>query len=614
MEPLDRKIIFDPIRLADILDPASRASNDTKTPEEFPEAITVQAASDKNEQPESGTSAANTVNPVIEAPLHSDTQSIDPPINSSYDDSVDTLEIDSLVIHGSPATQPDAEPEDRQRDVRHEDELLPQQNIVSSQQDQPVTPPIVAPSPSDPASVTPPVTPPPDPVDPPVDLVGTFGDDTITGATGNDTLDGSFGDDVLIGLGGDDRLLGNLGNDILDGGEGNDYVFGGNGDDVVIGGPGDDELRGGIDDDLLIGGDGNDYLNGWDGNDQLSGGAGNDILDGGDGDDAYVIEADATSDTDQITDSNGQDVLIFDGFNPFEDVDVVFEDGADLVFSFNDGGSLTLMNFYGTGNIETIRHDGQEYVTNADASVPLSFADFVGGTSDQIFTGTEANDVASTGDGDDRLAGNGGDDTLSGGGGNDEINGGAGADTLNGDDGFDTLSGGAGNDILNGGGGDDRILGETGHDVGNGGSGNDYLFGDFGNDTLSGGDGNDEVRGGFNDDTLYGNADDDFLHGFAGNDTLDGGTGVDRLEGGSGRDTFIMRRGYGADTIADYSVASTGVFFADKIDLSDFGIASFSDLVMSDFSGDTQIDLGSGDSLTLEGVSSSDLGTDDFLF
>mgnify|MGYP003775675821 CR=1 FL=1 len=83
---------------------------------------------------------------------------------------------------------------------------------------------------------------------------------------------------------------------------------------------------------------------------------------------------------------------------------------------------------------------------------------------------------------------------------------------------------------------------------------------------------------------------------------------------GTGRDTFITRRGYGNDTIADYSVASAGVFYADKIDLSDFGFASFHDLVLSDIDGDAYIDLGSGDSITLEGVNSGNLSADDFSF
>jgi len=131
---------------------------------------------------------------------------------------------------------------------------------------------------------------------------------------------------------------------------------------------------------------------------------------------------------------------------------------------------------------------------------------------------------------------------------------------------------------------------------------------------LSGGGGNDELRGGYDNDTLHGDAGDDFLHGYVGNDMLDGGTGRDRMEGGDGNDTFVMRRGYGADTIGDFAAFSLGATYADRIDLSDFGVASFSDLVLSESGGDTVIDLGGGDSLTLDGVAASSLGAEDFHF
>lgn len=596
MSTLDGKVIFDPLQLDDVLSPATPVSNDVTPHSDNPgsDELLGDGALPIAEK----TDQLAIANPIIENSSVIDQQFQSQPPVSMYDDSLDTLDVEELVTPiSSQSEQAITDPSERDDDksqTRNDDvrELLEQENADrnNGSSDAPTAssppgPPVVSPPP--PPSVS---------TDDSINLVGTFGNDTLSGASANDTLDGSSGNDTLLGLGGDDRLLGGFGNDHISAGAGNDYAFGGNGNDIIDGDAGNDELRGGLDNDQLNGGAGDDYLNGWDGNDTLSGGDGNDTLDGGEGNDTYSITAAAQGDFDQIIDSAGDDVLFFDDFNPFENVDVVFEDGVDLVFTFTEGGNLTLKNFYGDGAIETIRHGGQDYATNADASSPISFSDFVSGTADQIFNGTEANDIASTGSGNDRLTGNGGDDVLSGGGGDDEITGGDGADTLNGD------------------GGDDRILGEDGNDIANGGAGDDYLFGDFGDDTLSGGAGNDEVRGGFNNDTLYGDADDDFLHGFSGNDVLDGGTGIDRLEGGAGRDTFITRRGYGNDTIADYSVASAGVFFADKIDLSDFGIASFHDLVLSDIDGDAYIDLGGGDSLTLEGVNSGNLSADDFTF
>ncbi len=450
-------------------------------------------------------------------------------------------------------------------------------------------------------------------------------------------LVGGWNDDVLTGGSGDDRLLGNGGNDTLEGQDGDDYAFGATGDDLILGGNGSDELRGGLDNDVILGGNGDDYLNGWNGNDTLNGGDGNDVMEGGIGADTYVFSVDALGDQDVIRDSGGNDLLDFDTLDPFVHIASVSQIGSDLVFTYHDGGSLTVQGFYGTGEIEALRFDDAQYATNADASSPISFSDFVAGTQDLILAGGDSDDVLLGEDGNDRLIGGLGSDTLEGREGNDEIiggdgndflSGGAGNDVLIGGDAFDALGadqldggagddqlfGGNGNDVLLGGDGHDRLLGEAGNDIGEGGSGNDYLFGDTGNDKLSGGDGADEVRGGIGNDILFGNSGDDFVHGYFGNDWLNGGTGTDRLEGGSGRDTFEMRRGNGSDTIVDFTLFSAGAFFADKINLQDFGLAGFDDLVMSDIAGDTLINLGNGDELTLENVQSSDLSADDFSF
>ncbi|WP_432542169.1 ExeM/NucH family extracellular endonuclease [Kineococcus sp. SYSU DK002] len=88
---------------------------------------------------------------------------------------------------------------------------------------------------------------------------------TIVGTPGDDVLTGTNGRDVIAGLGGDD------------------VVTGGNGDDVLCGGDGDDVLRGGNGDDVLLGGAGDDALHGENGSDRLSGGAGDDVLDQGRG-------------------------------------------------------------------------------------------------------------------------------------------------------------------------------------------------------------------------------------------------------------------------------------------------------------------------------------------
>lgn len=93
---------------------------------------------------------------------------------------------------------------------------------------------------------------------------------TIVGTDGDDRLSGTDGDDVICGLGGDD---------VLSGGSGDDRIFGGAGDDVLSGGSGDDRIFGGADDDRLRGGPGRDLLVGGAGWDRSTGGAGRDECD-----------------------------------------------------------------------------------------------------------------------------------------------------------------------------------------------------------------------------------------------------------------------------------------------------------------------------------------------
>ena len=62
-------------------------------------------------------------------------------------------------------------------------------------------------------------------------LIGTLGDDTLTGTNVVNSIDGLDGNDQINGGGGNDLLYGSAGNDILDGGDGNDSLDGGAGRD-----------------------------------------------------------------------------------------------------------------------------------------------------------------------------------------------------------------------------------------------------------------------------------------------------------------------------------------------------------------------------------------------
>jgi Ca2+-binding RTX toxin-like protein len=105
---------------------------------------------------------------------------------------------------------------------------------------------------------------------------------TIVGTPGDDILSGTTGVDVIVGLGGDDQIYGHGGSDRICGHDGDDLLVGGDGADRLIGHSGDDTLRGGDGLDLLRGGRGDDTLEGGAGDDELFGSEGSDHMDGGD--------------------------------------------------------------------------------------------------------------------------------------------------------------------------------------------------------------------------------------------------------------------------------------------------------------------------------------------
>jgi RTX calcium-binding nonapeptide repeat (4 copies)/WD40-like Beta Propeller Repeat len=118
------------------------------------------------------------------------------------------------------------------------------------------------------------------------------GSDDVRLVSGANTADGGGGDDVLTGSEAPDRLLGGEGNDEIAGLGRADILFGGPGNDRLLGNRGDDHLDGGLGDDVLYGGeitgspanyDGYDVLLGRGGNDRMAGGWQKDRLFGGPG-------------------------------------------------------------------------------------------------------------------------------------------------------------------------------------------------------------------------------------------------------------------------------------------------------------------------------------------
>jgi hypothetical protein len=123
-------------------------------------------------------------------------------------------------------------------------------------------------------------------------------------------------------------------------------------------------------------------------------------------------------------------------------------------------------------------------------------------------------------------------------------------------------------------------------------AGNDAIFGRQGHDTIAGGDGLDRIVGG------------------AGNDRLDGGAGADVLAGGGGADTFVFTDGTGADRVEDFDALR-----GDRLDVSSFGFANASAVLAmaTDVGANCVIQLDADDSVTLLGVSRSDLSLGAFI-
>lgn len=131
-----------------------------------------------------------------------------------------------------------------------------------------------------------------------------------------------------------------------------------------------------------------------------------------------------------------------------------------------------------------------------------------------------------------------------------------------------------------------------------------------GDDTVHSGDGADKIDGGNGKDYLAGNRGGDTIVGGNGKDVIFGGLGNDILTGGNGKDTFIFPntqgRRSGDDIITD--------FHNDQIDLQLYN-TDFDTLAatFTDVDGNAVMDTGHG-TITLLGVSSTDLSASDFIF
>lgn len=163
-------------------------------------------------------------------------------------------------------------------------------------------------------------------------MIGTAGDDVLSGLDGDDVIIGNDGADTIKAGAGDDLLKAGAGDDVVFGNDGNDDLFGGAGRDLITGDAGDDRLFGDAGDDALEGGVGNDTVYGGSGNDRFiaTGGDGNDTYFGDDGEDTLDYAAIAANITADLGNGIGQHGSVSS-----------VQGGTDQIFGFEDfiGGS-----------------------------------------------------------------------------------------------------------------------------------------------------------------------------------------------------------------------------------------------------------------------------------
>ena len=459
-------------------------------------------------------------------------------------------------------------------------------------------------------------------------VIGSKAGDVIGRFTGDGILDGRGGDDTILVAGGRGQLLGGSGFDTLSFASaksavelslefGTATVSGQNakvsGFEMAIGTDFDDVLTGHVDNERLEGGLGNDTIDGRSGADTIAGGLGSDKLTGGTGDDLFVYGGEGL---DTITDFvAGQGTVdriqVTQMFSTVARVLVSTRQvGVDTEIDFGSGNKLVL------ANVDMSKLDVDDFTLPAgNFIVGTATGDVIDGTTSPGLQPKATNET-------DVVRGNGGNDSISSLGGDDLVEGGDGDDTLDPGTGADTVRGGTGNDtiIATADGSNDSFDGGAGIDTVSYATTGAGLLIDLadgkaraigpqaGVDTLTDVE---NAAGGNGDDAMYGSAAANRLEGGAGNDTLDGKGGPDTLVGGLGSDTFVFSTGYGADIVTDFEVG------IDKLNLS--LVASLTDLAAvmgkaSQSGKDTVIDLGNGDTLTLQGVTKASLTAGDVAF
>ncbi|MEZ5715357.1 MAG: Hint domain-containing protein, partial [Paracoccaceae bacterium] len=507
-------------------------------------------------------------------------------------------------------------------------------------------------------------------------LIGNIGDDGLDGGTGNDSLVGGDGNDSLWGRDGDDTLDGGAGNDAIYADAGNDSVLAGAGTDFISLTGGNDTVDAGDDDDNIVvnagayadgavvtvdggtGGVDSDTLNlsSWDAYRNLSTGT--------------DADGDSSSGSVELQDASGNWITV-----NFSEIETLVLPATDLtpdhIVEGTAAGDLITDTYTGDPDGDMVDNNDAADGSNDDVIYGYGGDDIIdAGLGSNTIFGGDGNDQLYGGSNADSLDGGSGDDSLYSGLGDDTVLGGDGADSIFASGGADLIDAGAGNDTIRftdadtvlGGDGDDLfradalVLDGSPIDI-TGGEGaetaGDTLYsgtynGDVQVDLTAGGSAADPESGtmqlgtttvtfseietvqtGAGNDSVTGSDGDDNVSTGAGADTVAGGAGDDRVDLGAGdgaQDLLLFSDGDGNDTVTGFEAPADngdGTFSGqDLLDVSgltdgsgnpvDVGDVTVTD-TNGDGTGDAILQFPNGESITLTGVSPSQVGSDDQL-
>jgi len=420
---------------------------------------------------------------------------------------------------------------------------------------------------------------------------------TINGVDSNDMLVGTAGDDVLSGgIGNDTYIVDNVGDRVIEAvNAGTDeirssvsYTLSDNVENLTLTGNSAQNAIGNALDNHITGNAADNYIDGGAGADVMAGGAGNDqyIVDNAND---KVIEL-AGGGNDRITSSVDYSLAGLDNVerldlvgpamvgigNQFDNILTASTAGSHLEGGLgNDqyiiGSGVNVSEAVGGGD-DWIAVTGDYTLATGQEIEKLSAYDPEHGAAVQL-TGNEFGQAIYGTYSGDHLNGMGGNDTLFGLDGSDYLDGGTGADKMDGGAGDDTfVVDNAGDQVAElAGGGTDKVVTSVSWTLAAGQEVETIVTNDPTSTAainLTGNEFANHIDGNAGANVLTGGGGNDVLRGFDGDDYLNGGAGADILDGGAGNDTYmstdlldtIIEAANGGTDTVQLVLSSSGVY------------------------------------------------------